>query len=165
MNIIAFDPGLRCCGMALFNDGKLIEATAPRSDIKSPVRDVPAWVGMAAACREVAADWPAADLVVYEMPEVYLTGGKGDPNDLMQLTGVLGAVSGVFSCRWEGYLPVQWKGQLDKDVHHARIREFFLTAAELRRMEGQLDSIISSLQHNALDAVGLGLFYLKRDRR
>ncbi|MFG0245714.1 MAG: hypothetical protein ACF8MF_06670 [Phycisphaerales bacterium JB052] len=169
MRLITLDPGLRCCGLAYFRKGKLVHAGCAVNPYtaSTKIRDVPAWLGVAESCRELIYEWlrgSRATQIVYEMPTVYVD-GYADPNDLMQLAGVLGAIAGMFpEVPWEGFLPAQWKGQLDKGVHHARIKEFFLSPHEVRKLEVDLGEINAGLQHNALDAVGLGLHYLKRDR-
>lgn len=62
---------------------------------------------------------------VIERPQVYRAGkSKGDPNDLITLAIRVGRyqerleVAGV---RVELFLPTTWKGQIDKERHHAQV--------------------------------------------
>lgn len=82
----------------------------------------------------------------------------GDPADLLELTGVVGAVvSEVPFIVGRGVLPRTWKKQQPKEVHHPRILSS-LDASERK-------NIVSGpkyLLHNTYDAIGIGLFDLVR---
>src|SRR5690242_18015946 len=62
--------------------------------------------------------------VASECPQVYVAGkSKGDPNDLIELAGVVGRVAGGLGATSErSYLPREWKGTLDGDVMVDRIK-------------------------------------------
>jgi hypothetical protein len=96
--------------------------------------------------------------VVLEAQRVYpASRQKGDPNDLLELMGVAGAMRFRGALR-TSYLPREWKGQMPGDDF---IRERILprlSTAELARIE----PAPASLLHNAHDAVGIGLFHLGR---
>lgn len=171
---LALDPGLRTCGLALFRKGKLAAAGLARNPYgtRSGVRDVEPWIAMAMSTRKWLneIDIRFIESVIYEMPEVYGGGGSrnSDPNDLMQLAGVLGAVGHALNeAKWYGFFPKDWKGQVSKEVHHRRIYHKYLTGQEQIRLDLTLAANCPeapSLHHNAYDAVGLGLYVLGRDR-
>lgn len=157
MRVLSCDPGLRGSGVGVFEDGKLVRAAY----VKSPERierGPPAWRAMAHA----VSGWVGTDSIdtlVLEVPQVYRAGQqKGDPDDILQLAGVDGAVVGMIwssSVKW--YLPREWKGQVEKSIMVRRI-EKLLTPEEVSVIE----ACPASLRHNIIDGIGLGLFYLKR---
>lgn len=93
-------------------------------------------------------------VVVIEKMQIYPNERVKDPNDLLEVNKVVGM------CHFLGetvveYTPREWKGQLPKRVHHARIRK------ALSKLE--LDVLGRYIKNeHVLDAVGLGLHYLRR---
>lgn len=59
--------------------------------------------------------------------------------------------------------PTKWKGSVKKDITHARIKKR-LSPVELELYETQTAETAESLKHNVLDAIGIGLYVLKRYR-
>ncbi len=152
--LLAIDPGLRTCGVAYFVGGTLAEAKL----VVGPKSGDMAWNEMAGA---VHASTPFADEVVIELPQVYnvRARSKGDANDLIQLAAVVGALATYHAGRkMQIVRPSQWKGQTKKEVTKNRCVEK-LSEAELARVELPK---AKSLHHNIFDAVGLGLWALKR---
>lgn len=99
-----------------------------------------------------------------EIPQIYTQSKlKGDPNDLLKLTLVIGAVCGMLSpsVKISLYKPREWKGQTPKDVMIRRIQNK-ITEYERERVE--LPSA-KSYQHNVWDAVGIGLFHVRKSRK
>jgi hypothetical protein len=142
--LVAIDPGVRRCGISLWEEGKLRNAwlTKERDTWSEVAGDVGAWTGKA----------------VIEFPQFYSRRalGKGDPNDLLNLAAVVGAIT-------THYLypvivrPREWKGQAPKDVTEARVRK------ELSKVEmARVDLPAKSLRHNVFDAIGIGLWFLKK---
>jgi len=80
---------------------------------------------------------------------------------LFQLAYVNGAVAYMLNRPSTGYLPREWKGQVPKRIHQPRIIKA-LTDEERAEMDKDLAPYTKSLRHNALDAVGIGLKYLRR---
>ena len=165
--IFAIDPGLRWCGFAVFNgNGHLVEARLIKSQ-ETSARGPPAWKAMADGVRArveavtqaerdrflCAIRAPVKTLVI-EVPRIYphSRDQKGDLNDLLELAGVVGAISQLFPVMSHVY-PADWKGQLPKKVMNERVLRTFTAA------EG--DSLIHH-DHNTLDAVGIGLHHLGR---
>lgn len=152
-NILAIDPGLRVLGAALFIKGKLAQAHVIKNPCKTE-RGPKAWVAMAnAVITEVGRQ---VDDCVVELMQLYAK-GKAKPDDLMQLYGVAGAIVHASNASYyEGYLPKEWKSNVPKNIHNKRVLEK-LEGRELHCLPPD-----SSFLHNAIDAVGIGLFYLGR---
>jgi hypothetical protein len=169
--VIAFDPGLREAGLAVFKDGVLTFATLVQSKEKK-ARGGRAWWFMGSAVRAALVNvvylggepgiFRKPFTFVSEIPQVYREGKSAnvDPEDLTNLTGVVGAVIGFLDPdEVETYVPAQWKGQVPKEIHNRRI------IATLTPNEQTLLANVKcpvSLKHNVVDAVGIGLFALGR---
>lgn len=158
-HLVSLDPGLRGCGLAYWNKhGALLAALYVRNPRKTSTGPE-AWMGYASG------HIPDTDPehFISEVPQVYRAGAsKGDPDDLIQLAGVVGVFSALFSATtYTGVKPREWKGQVPKDVHHARLVKT-LTPEELAMVEA---SAPPSLRHNVLDAVGIGRYWFDLQRR
>lgn len=98
------------------------------------------------------------DMIV-EIPEIYRDAKKTDPNDLIDLAGVVGAIASkicVGSVVWSP-LPKEWKGQLPKHVTQSRVD------AKLSDLEkSKIKWPAKHLKHNTYDAIHLGLTYLAK---
>jgi len=154
-HLVSLDPGLRGCGLAYWNeDGSLAHVAYVRNTVKQG--DGPrAWTGYQSTYiwnRRTA-------YFISEVPQVYRVGAsKGDPDDLIQLAGVVGVFSMLIQSDVRmGVKPREWKGQVPKDVHHARLVKT-LTPEEMAMVEAAAPP---SLRHNVLDAVGIGQWWFK----
>lgn len=95
------------------------------------------------------------DFVVIECPMIYPR-TKVDPNDILVLAIRVGIHIGSAQAAGVDYRlvrPREWKGTVPKAVFAKRILSK-LTASEGR--------ILWSLDHNIVDAIGLGLYHLGR---
>jgi hypothetical protein len=146
-SIIAIDPG-EVTGWAVFLDGKLaaLGVAAPGGNVLDQY-----------LMRHSA----LAPIVVIEEPRV--VPGTPSARDIVRLSMTAGRwleraylVAGVDA---ELVTPSAWKGQVPKQIHHKRIVAA-LDADELRRVEAL--RCAASKVHNAIDAVGLGLWRLAR---
>lgn len=170
--LVALDPGLRECGVAIFDlaSGELLAAGMPENPERK-ARGLAAWARMAAAvvgyvsaCLEPlrAAGALGQVGVASECPQVYTAGkSKGDPNDLIELAGVVGRVAGGLRAASErSYLPREWKGTLDGDVMveriKARVDERLVERARVQLPRAQ------DKHHNVWDAIGVGLHVVGR---
>jgi hypothetical protein len=154
VNLVALDPGLRLCGVALFTDGVLTAAALVRNPVKT-VRGPAAWFGMGDAVRSWLGP-RTVEVFVCEVPQVYRS--TPNPADLIELAGVDGACAVSVNAReFHSYKPVQWKHNKTKEKHHPFILDK-LAEVELAAFEPMPES----LKHNVIDAVGIGLFYLGR---
>lgn len=139
MILAAIDPGA-CAGLAVFGAGALLE----RVDlVRGP--------GPRIVC----------DRLVVERP--IIRGRKVDANKIATLAARAGELVGAsgFGGAVEWVEPYRWKGQLPKDVMGRRILAR-LTPVELSLWETTADAWPRGLRHNALDAVGIGLWALRR---
>jgi hypothetical protein len=145
MRLVSIDPGKHLIGWAVWDDSVLTACGLLRFEKLSDV------------LQYVKSLSPAQ--IICEVPQVYrMSRSKGDPNDLIDLAltaGVCLACAG----RSMAVRPRAWKGTIDPDVLDARVR---------RRMGDHwpfvagLKDVPKSLQHNTVDAVGLGLWCIDR---
>lgn len=144
MKIVTIDPGA-FSGVALFSDGKLVQTRKLR--VKTD-------------CTMDFTKRISADLVICERPQVYTTAkAKGDPNSVLKIAEraaflVASLIAPKTQVLW--VLPRAWKGNLPKEVCHKRL-EKILSEEELK--------IFSKATMDEKDAVGIGLWYLKRFNR
>ncbi len=188
--LLCIDPGLRVCGVALFeisffpdgrlnttasSGGRLYKAWAAKAPGKE--RGAVAWRAMASqiykdVCNRVEMPMHldagqylrsgAISHLLIEEPQVYQGAkAKGDPDDLIQLAGVCGSIEGRFSnvSNVQSMKPAEWKKQVDGDVMTSRILARLLPE-ELARIEKSPRA--KNVDHNAVDACGLGLRFLNR---
>jgi len=163
VNLLALDPGIRGCGVALFRDRTLGWCAYVRSGSKAP--DLLGVLDMAQAVVGWVEPQEVHQLAV-EWPQVYAgSKQKGDPNDLIALAGVVAAVCTRFpGAVVTRYKPRDWKGQVPKEVIQARIlgdvRPGRLSIEEVSAFRDA--ACPPSLQHNVLDAIGIGLHFFGR---
>jgi hypothetical protein len=168
--ILALDPSVRSPGVALFDEGRLLTAgrvTVKKLDESDGARwmrvadDVLTWV-------EQYTSIVSIDVLVFEKPQIYRASkSKGDPNDLIGLAGVAMAVAGFLEGRKRfstlrvlSPTPAEWIGQVAKTTTGSAKE-----SPRARRILSRLDAAELALvpdQHDAIDAVGLGLFALGR---
>lgn len=143
--IISVDPGVQGCGIAEWRDGVLYKALYGDPTFS---------------------DFGLEDegLLVIEKPQTYVQSKwKGDPNDLIDLAVVVGQLkerAENFGAPTVLYRPREWAGQVPKEIRWARAQKL-LSDDELSRIEWPKQK---GLKHNVWDAIGIGLFYLKRRR-
>lgn len=122
--IVGVDPGLRKCGVAGVENGRIQFAFLVRSAVKPPIRGPVAWGAMAGAvAHNLAALSIAVATLALEGPKVY-THGVGDPADLVQLAGVIGELHARVNPEIVVYYdrPADWKGTVQGDVMIERIK-------------------------------------------
>ncbi len=101
-------------------------------------------------------------MLLVEVPRSYDAGQqKGPQNDLIDLALVCAAIAGKVGGDTEvvTYYPQEWKGSIKADTFTERILE------ALSNEEKQRIQRTGALDHNTIDAVGLGLKYLGRLER
>jgi hypothetical protein len=167
--ILAIDPGIRGTGAALFDGQELVAADYV---VGSPTGNgADAWLEILRTTHDFVKQYcydrdTRVTETVVECPQVYTAShSKGDPNDLIPLAAIDGAVCGAYwalhRSKATSYLPAQWKGQTPKAVHHNRIKAL-LTEQEKARCVFPRET---SLHHNVWDAVALGMFHVGRTKR
>lgn len=181
--VLAVDPGLRGCGVAFGIRGELVKASYVVGNSDKRAHRASLWVPMALAVtawnsgfslfalnryRSTHKDvWflSAGELVI-ECPQVYKASHQVghkvhvDPMDIVDLAACVGAiVTQLAYPATKVYLPKEWKGQVPKEICHARAIKA-LSQAELQIVNEGLP--IESLAHNTLDAVALFLKHVGR---
>jgi hypothetical protein len=163
MKILAIDGGLRWCGVAVGTGGTngTLTACALVKNTETKARNGAAWGAMAHAVKAWADLQGPFNEVICETPMQYQHGHHGgkrvDPDDILQLQGVVGALSALVgspSLPMQTIYPYAWKGQLPKDVCFHRIKSR-LAEKELALLQGA--PCAESLRHNIGDAVGIYL--------
>ena len=132
--LYAIDPGVHMCGIAVFDDTRLISAFYGKLPEDG--------------------NYSTCELII-EMPRIYPGSGqqKGDLNDLLNLAAVVGHNEALFSAlRSRRVFPAQWKGQVPKKAMNQRILKR-LSLFEAARIQSA-----GAKSHNVIDAVGIGLF-------
>jgi hypothetical protein len=159
MKIVSIDPGVRGCGVAMFDEAGLCWARYLSNRAKTG-DDYFAANFMASEVFYAVVD-EEPKFAIIECPMVYRGAQqKGAQSDIIAVAGVSYATAarlapvGV-SC--QRVFPYQWKGQVPKEIMLKRI-ESTLKAQELARIE----KTPKSLRHNVIDAVGIGLHYFGR---
>lgn len=184
--MVSVDPGLRACGVAVWVDGRLVGAWLEKNAIKV-ARGGEAWRTMAGAVVRHSAilaiqtaaarslDYSSAErTLVVERPLVYPKqlgnaarrgGMKQDPNDVVRLNGVVGALVGRVDDTWAVVtpMPYQWKGKKKKlkVIDPAKYVSLGLSRAEAEVTVWPA----ASLRHNVLDAILLGKWWLGPGQR
>lgn len=110
---------------------------------------------------------PITDIVT-EVPQIYRArNSKGNPNDLIGLAVQCGWLEGLAQCLYipTVYLvrPREWKGQIPKEISRKRSQQQ-LSEHELERADSLLFKLAAGKQHNAWDAIGIGLWYCRKLR-
>lgn len=162
-SILAVDPSLSATGVALF----VPYGTTHELHTAWLVKGAKATDVLADRCSSVVAGVRAVNMypevVVIERPRINAAthGSKADPDDLIKLAILCGAISEAFRQRRCTVLfikPDAWKGQLPKEVTTAR--------AVARLSDAEMSRVVlpsaAGLQHNVWDAVGIGLWAVGR---
>lgn len=156
--ILSIDPSIKSAGAAVFtSNGVLNTAVRIQLPVIKGEDQAMRWRRMANAILDAMVYGAGTvDTLVSERPQVYQRQDgktKGDPNDLLAMVGVIGCLVGMLpSANVVTYAPHEWKGQTEKKVMCGRIME--------RLKPAERDLVPNS--HDAVDAVGVGLFYLNR---
>lgn len=101
------------------------------------------------------------DEVVIEKMKVYeFSKQKGSQGDIIDLAHLGGRLLGLGK-RAVLVEPARWKGQVPKDVVQGLV-EARLTENENAALLHYLEPVARSRRHNVYDAVGIGLWHLKR---
>lgn len=146
------DPGKFHAGAALFERSLLVKADVLFTKTQNPAQ----------ACKELADEAlrmvgaQKVDKIACERPSVWTQGGgRGNPNHLLDLMATNGAIFDAVPADWRTYITTNdWKGQVPKSVMEIRIRK------RLGEEETRVLGLVSD--HNAIDAVGIGLWDLGR---
>lgn len=151
--LVCIDPGKKLCGVSMFSDrGYLLRAELVRADDVVTLAD-----GVAEAVKKNRIENRL--VLAYEMPQVYMS-DPGKAKSLFPLAVTDGAVA--YALRPNEiveYKPHDWKGSVDPDVMTKKIKERWMTAADHKAV---VIPSAKSLAHNIYDAVGIGIYHLRR---
>lgn len=163
--VISIDPGLNRVAYAIWDveTGKLVCAGLAEIDYEVGTERAEKWRMMGQLVDDelgLSSGLAEDTWLVVEVPQVYGGPRNEDPNDLIDLAGVLGSIIGRMN---EGHVewspvPRDWKGQAPKRVTQQRVDER-LGPDETITIEWP----IKSLCHNVYDAIHLGIVYLERE--
>lgn len=158
--LLAVDPSVRSPGAAIFCDSVLVAVARIPCKRASDVSDGQRWLDVATQIRA----WVGARQItsfIFEKPQIYTAfKSKGDPNDLIGLAGIGAALAGMLGVSVLSPTPAEWIGQLPKST-----RGSALDSPRSQRIVSRLSPAELALvpdQHDAIDAVGLGLWALGR---
>lgn len=144
-------------GLAFWEGGKLVYGTSVRHTNED--RGMVAWIAMAKAVESAIKEvWPSGrvDALAYEKMTVYAD-RVGFSDDLMELTGVLGAVSMIDILRdldlddYRAYYAGQWTGGRSKHPNHLRV------IRRLQNNEMEVDALVNMLVREGEDSKGVVL--------
>jgi len=162
--ILAVDPGVTYCGLALFSHGRLIDQHTPKIPVHTRTVD------RASAIVDTVNHWcytsrvpakttgvPMLECLVVEGMFIYPPKFQNKPpNDVMAVQTIVGALlAGVPAARRESPLAREWKGQLAKMVHHAQVT---------RKLFPEEKPMFENASEHARDAIALGLWALRRQK-
>ncbi len=168
--LLAIDPSVRSTGVAIFLGGKLYRSAVIKNYTKygSNCQGTRA-LDMALEIR----DWTTKQQVVieyefdlvYEWPQIYtLSKSKGDPNSLLLTVAPAVVLSGLGDFnRVITPTPSEWAGQTKK-VTTGDPWKSQRAQMVYRRLDETERSLVPK-SHDAIDAVGLGLWALGRFER
>jgi hypothetical protein len=152
--ILAVDPGKRKCGVALFVNERLTTASLLTAD-NTFLLGKTVWLWWLKQAEDRVLD-PKLDRLVTEGQVVYPGLRTANPNDLLPLSYLCGAVQARVEAE-ETLMPLprEWKGSLKKELFTRQIlsrlhKEELAIVDQVKCPKGEL--------HNVVDAVGLGLW-------
>lgn len=144
--LLALDPSVTATGWAFFEDGKVKDA-----GVLSRVDEF-----RGTELQVFRTTRP--DILVVEIPQVYGRNSMVDENDLIAVAVTAGVFIGSIICKeLVTVRPAKWKGQVPKSIHNERV----LAKLSADERDLLLD-IPKSKLHNAIDAIGIGLWHLGR---
>src|SRR5574343_905233 len=159
-HLLAVDPSLRGTGWALFENEVLTRCGVFEGPPgMSRIEGVSALMKAAAAQLFVTVNNAE---VVLEFPRIYPKGAQErrtdhvDPNDLLWVAAVAGAFAAQANTV-KSYYPSDWKGQSKKEKTLRLVLQA-CTPAE----RAVIERVTGHKRHNAVDAVGIGMYHLKR---
>lgn len=159
--ILAIDPGVSLkggTGYALFEHGALLHvglATPSAARLEDRIAEISHEIQ-----RDCARYGERSEVVIEKMKVYSFAKQKGSQGDIIDLAHLGGAL--LHLARTAVLVePAGWKGQVPKDVVQGLV-EARLTETENEVLLLGLEPVARSRRHNVYDAVGIGLWHLKR---
>lgn len=156
VNLLAIDPGYRYFGYSVFNDSTIVSADLSSAE---KAEDWDRWTGQPpdfTAISEIISQFEWLDrLAVIEFPKVH----RSTPNaeSIVRLASACGAYTAILQTegfRVEWVEPRSWKGTVPKDIMYKRILA--------KIPESEYTHIKRIHDHNVIDAVGIGLWKIRK---
>lgn len=142
--ILAIDPGKRAYGVAWFDEGRLVQAKFVQADVL--------WNEV-----DLLPDGRRSVINRLILERQYLTKDHPRPMDIVELAFAAGYAKGLVApAPVTEYLPIKWKGNVPKKIMTNRI------LSKLTPEEKAVIEKVGYLDHNTVDGIGLGLYYLGR---
>ena len=159
--ILSIDSGFRYFGYAVLTQDEILGAGLATNEQPS---DTPSWpkssfppnfLSLAYLLNDFV--WAERPVALIEFPQVHRD--TPNPNDILKLSAACGAYTSLlqaagFSVQWVS--PREWKGNVPKSIMFKRI------LAKVR--EEEYPRIDNPKNHNVIDAVGIGLWRIKRQK-
>lgn len=154
---VAIDPSINNCGLAVYIEGELkaFELIKPErqfidvSDYKLKARSI---VSQIYKIYSLLKSQYTDTALVMEVPEHFGEGQRGqiarDTGSILKLAFVCGMIYSLTD-NTVTYEPSKWKGQMSKEVVRTRL------------VSDYPDKPIASLDHNIVDAIGIGQKYIQ----
>ena len=127
MIVLGIDPDLHQTAFALVQDEPFVKILRVEVlSIPETLKGTDAVVAMSSALGAAPYRYAGTSLVVVEGQQIYLGSGQARPDSILRLAQVAGAALGAF---WAFSKmmprPTEWKGQVPKGIHQARILKRF----------------------------------------
>lgn len=152
-SLLSIDPGKKAIGAALWADGLLVRAFLSRAKGKD--------LNTLLVSHFRTAEWERVNEVAIEVMRYRAQDGRSRPNDLLDVQAIGMAVAGRVGDSVRVYAPHEWKSALPKAVHHVRLIEA-LSDEERIILDRAVDKAPKAHHKEIYDAVGIGLFHLRR---
>lgn len=152
MDFLAIDPGLQT-GWARGRQGRVVDCGLAQ------ILDDFSCMDMLPLCSNGS--------VVIEKPVYRHSNNRVDPNDLIALAVRVGRIMETYlrtGTRVETVFPSTWKASVPKAIHERRIEQD-LTDEERALVHASLARVPVSYRHNVWDAIGLAVWWMKKERQ
>lgn len=150
---LSVDPGLHGLGCGLWAGKELVAGwyAGPAAGGRGPAR----WRQVVEAGLAPLAGVEVGRLVV-EVMQIY-PHMKGDPDDVLEVQGVAGALAGWRAWKVEGVTARAWKGQVPQAIMAERIEGRLTARGWVERLD---PACPARRRHDMLHGVGVGMFVL-----
>ncbi len=162
-DLVCIDPSIVRSGFAIFRNGLLIRADALSMKAKGKSVLERAVLMGSRLVFEIYKTAGKDAALIFEWPQIYDSRSPGktkgqDPNDMLPLAAIGGAVGAVFS-PITILKPREWKGQVSKP----KKGETYIIERRVRKRLGLKEiEVMHSTAHDMFDAIGMGLWSLGR---
>lgn len=155
-SLLAIDPGFRYLGFSVFNRGELVKAGLSKAEDEE---DWDRWTNQPPSFLHIieiihAYHWESP-VAVIEFPKIHRDTPKNE--SIIKLAAACGAYASLLQAAGfviEWVEPRAWKGTVPKDIMYKRILAK-LPESEYHKIERLKD-------HNVIDAVGIGLWKIRK---